>query len=58
MSELDDSLFEVNKMIPKLTWKQKYEYCQRHKGVSEDLSSITDIYQRSSYKSFRKLMIH
>ena len=43
MSELDDSLFEVNETRPKLTWKQKCENCQRHKGVPEDLSLLTDL---------------
>ena len=43
-SDLDDSLFEVNKTRPKLTQKQKHENCQRHKGVPEHLSSLTDIH--------------
>ena len=43
MSELDDSLFEVNETRPKLTQKQKRKNYQRHKGVPEDLSSLTDL---------------
>ena len=43
MSELDNSLFEVNKTRPKLTWKQKHENCQKHKEVPGNLSSLTDI---------------
>ena len=43
MSELDDSLFAVNKTRPKLTRKQKRENGLRHKGVPEYLSSLTDI---------------
>ena len=43
MSELDDSLFEVNETRPKLTRKQKHGNGQRYKGVPEDLSSLTDL---------------
>jgi len=53
MSELDEFLFEVSKVRPKLTRKQKCDNCRRHNDLPSETAALTDV-SREQLRNLQK----
>jgi len=53
MSEFDESIFEVSKVWPKLTRKQKHDNCRGHNEVPSKTAALTDV-SREQLRNLQK----